>query len=42
MTIYRTDLHGDIVLTIDGNGNLSFVTDHTPAQSEVEKGADAK
>ena len=42
MTIYRTDLHGDIVLTIDGNGNLSFVTDHTPTQSEVEKGADAK
>jgi hypothetical protein len=40
MAIYRTDLHGDVVLTIDGNGNISFVTDNQPSDTAVKTGAD--
>lgn len=41
MTIYRTDLHGTILLEIDGDGNMAFTTDYNPPASEVLKGADA-
>lgn len=41
MTIYRTDLHGTILLEIDGEGNMTFATDYTPSESDVLKGADA-
>lgn len=40
MAIYRTDLHGNVVLTIDGNGNISFVTDNQPSDTAVKTGAD--
>lgn len=40
MAIYRTDLHGNIVLTIDGNGTISFVTDNQPSDTAVKTGAD--
>ena len=41
MTIYRTDLHGTILLEIDGEGNMTFATDYNPPASDVLKGADA-
>ena len=41
MTIYRTDLHGTILLEIDGEGNMTFATDYNPTASDVLKGADA-
>ena len=40
MTIYRTDLHGTILLEIDGEGNMTFATDYNPPASDVLKGAD--
>lgn len=41
MTIYRTDLHGDITLEIDGDGNITFFTAHNPPNaSDVFVGAD--
>ena len=40
MTIYRTDLHGTILLEIDGEGNMTFATDNNPPASDVLKGAD--
>ncbi len=41
-TIYRTDLNGTIVLTINGEGQLNFtMDDSTPTQEQERIGADA-
>ena len=42
MTVYRTDLHGTIVLVIDSNGTLSFTTEKTANESDIFTGADTK
>jgi competence protein ComEC len=41
MTLYRTDLHGTIVLVVDGQGNIAFTTEKT-ATEDIWVGADTK
>jgi len=33
MTLYRTDLHGTVVLVVDSAGNLTFTTEKTPTEN---------
>ncbi|MBR5173335.1 MAG: MBL fold metallo-hydrolase [Clostridia bacterium] len=39
MTLYRTDLHGTVVLVVDANGTLTFTTEKTTT-ADVWMGAD--
>lgn len=41
MTLYRTDLHGTIVLVVDGQGNIAFTTEKTTTE-DIWVGADTK
>lgn len=38
MTIYRTDLNGTIVLSIDKDSNLTWTTDKTATKAQLENG----
>jgi len=38
MTIYRTDLNGNIILTIDGKGDISFTTENSATKAQEENG----
>ncbi len=43
MSVYRTDKHGNIVLTIDGEGELKFTVDNSDVtDEELFKGADTE
>ncbi|MCI8733697.1 MAG: hypothetical protein HFE29_05160 [Clostridia bacterium] len=43
MSVYRTDKHGSIVLTIDGKGELKFTVDNSDVtDEEIFKGADTE
>ncbi len=43
MSVYRTDKHGSIVLTIDGEGELKFTVDNSDVtDEEIFKGADTE
>lgn len=43
MSVYRTDKHGSIVLTIDGEGELKFAVDNSDVtDEEIFKGADTE
>lgn len=41
MTVYRTDLQGNIVLTVDKDGNLSFTSEKTADNNALFVGAAA-
>lgn len=38
MTIYRTDLNGNIVTIVDKNGNITFSTEHSATKAQLENG----
>lgn len=40
MTVYRTDLNGDIVLTVDSRGEIEFSTEKYASASAIFKGQD--
>ena len=41
MTIYRTDNNGNIVLSVDENGEMTFTTEREVDQAVNRVGADA-
>lgn len=41
MNLYRTDLHGTIILVVDSNGTLTFTTEKTTTE-DIWVGADSK
>lgn len=40
MTVYRTDLNGDVTLTVDKSGNMNFNAERSASQSDIFVGAD--
>ncbi len=42
MTVYRTDLNGDVTLTVNDKGELLFSTQRTASQKDIFTGQDVK